>query len=84
MLKILFSPRLLAAETDAPGGGGPEGKAPGGKAPEGKPAKPKSKKVKVRVTCASLGEESEYYKKGDTFETTEERAQALGDLVEVI
>lgn len=80
MLKILFSPRLLAAETDAPGGGG----GPEGKAPEGKPAKPKSKKVKVRVTCASLGEESEYYKKGDTFETTEERAQALGDLVEVI
>lgn len=78
MLKILLSSCLMAAATDAPGGGGD--------ASESAPAKPKPKpkKVKVRVTCASLGEESEYYKKGDTFETTDERAQALGDLVEVI
>lgn len=39
------------------------------------------KTVKVTVQCASLGEGPETYTRGQTFETTESRAKALGDLV---
>lgn len=42
------------------------------------------KKVKVRVLINSLGEDSATYAKGETFETTAERAEALGDSVEVL
>lgn len=38
--------------------------------------------VKLRVCCASLGEDENVYARGDVFETTAERAKALGDMVE--
>lgn len=40
--------------------------------------------VTVRVKVASLGEEGITYEKGDEFETTEARAAALGDSVELV
>lgn len=40
--------------------------------------------ITVRVVCAALGENGETHHKGDTFETTPERARALGDSVEVV
>lgn len=43
-------------------------------------AKEKEATVKVTATC-DLVEAGERYKKGDTFETTAERAQSLGDVV---
>jgi hypothetical protein len=39
--------------------------------------------VKVRV-LVSLGEDTGVYRKGDTFETTPERAAALGAHVELV
>lgn len=63
---------LMAAATDTPPAGGAT-------KPETKP-----KLVKVKVLINSLGEGAEYYKKDDTFETTTERAAALGDCVQVI
>lgn len=69
-LLMLSSLGLMAAATDNTSGGGE--------------AKAKPKMVKVKVLCGSLGEGAEYYKKDDTFETTKERAEALGDLVQII
>ena len=40
--------------------------------------------VTVRVTGETLFENSAHQPKGATFETTPERAEALGDLVEII
>jgi len=42
------------------------------------------KKVKVRVLINSLGEDSATYAKGEIFETSAERAEALGDSVELV
>ena len=42
------------------------------------------KNVKVRVLCNALGEDSSTYLKGETFDTTPDRAAALGDSVEVV
>lgn len=42
------------------------------------------KKVKVRVLINSLGEDTATYAKGEIFETTAERAEALGDSVELV
>jgi len=38
--------------------------------------------VKVRVVKQPIGEDGKHYAKGETFETTPERAAALGPLVE--
>jgi len=49
-----------------------------------KKAAKKAAKVKVKVTVEAvkrLGEDGVIYAKGETFETTEKRAKALGDLV---
>ena len=40
--------------------------------------------VTVKVLIASLGEDEVTYAKGETFETSAERAKALGDSVEII
>jgi hypothetical protein len=69
---LLLSHGLMASAKDTAGAGG-ETKA------EDKP-----KLVKVKVLCPALGEDAESYVKGDTFETTAQRAAALGDLVQVI
>ncbi len=71
-LILLSTLGLMAAATDTPTAGGAA-------KPETKP-----KLVKVKVLCGSLGEGAEYYKKDDTFETTKERAEALGDLVQIV
>lgn len=42
------------------------------------------KKLRVRCLIPSLGEGDDTYSKGDEFETTPERAEALGDLVEPV
>jgi hypothetical protein len=43
---------------------------------------PAAELIKVRVACSHpIGEESGTYFTGDVFETTAERAAALGDLV---
>lgn len=42
------------------------------------------KAVTVKVLCSALGEGDETYLKGQSFETTAERAAALGDSVEII
>lgn len=47
-------------------------------------AKPTAKKVKVKVLINSLGEGDNTYVKDETFETTAERAEALGTCVEVL
>lgn len=49
----------------------------------GSPASSKGD-VQVRVLINSLGEGDVVYAKGETFATTEERAAALGDSVEVV
>lgn len=67
-LFILSALGLMAAATDAPTAGG------GGK----------SKVVTVKVIINSLGEGAEVYSKGQTFETTTDRAAALGDSVELV
>lgn len=49
--------------------------------------KPKPEKrplVTVRVTGQPVGEDHGNYAKGETFETTAERAEALGPLVEIV
>jgi hypothetical protein len=40
--------------------------------------------VKVKVTGQAISEAGVSYSKGDTFETTAERAKALGEFVEVV
>ena len=40
--------------------------------------------ITVRVVSDTLFENGERLAKGDTFETTPERAAALGDLVEIV
>jgi len=40
--------------------------------------------ITVRVVSETLFENGERLAKGDTFETTPERAAALGDLVEIV
>ncbi len=52
-------------------------------APKPKDRQVKSDQVKVRA-LHPLGEDGERYEKGSTFETTAERAKALGSIVEVI
>jgi hypothetical protein len=49
-----------------------------------KPTGDSSPVVTVRVLCNSLGEGGFTYSKGDEFETTEARAAALGDSVELV
>ena len=71
---LLLSLGLMAAATDATGAGGETKSEP----------KAKSKLVKVKVLCPALGEDAESYVKGDTFETTAERAAALGDSVQLV
>lgn len=41
-------------------------------------------KVRVRVLCNSLGEGPDVYTAGQEFETTAERAAALGDSVQIL
>lgn len=48
------------------------------------PKPPKGKKIKVRCLIHSLGEGDEVYTKGQTFDTTEDRAKALGNSVEAV
>lgn len=74
-LFIVSSLGLMAAAKETPdaGGGNPSADAKG-----------KAKTVKVKVLCANLGEGPESHKKGDVFETTEDRAKSLGDHVEII
>ena len=40
--------------------------------------------ITVRVLVNALGEDDTTYFKGDTFQTSAERAAALGDAVEVV
>ena len=40
--------------------------------------------VTVRVTGQAVGENDAHFTKGETFETTPERAAALGTLVEIV
>lgn len=74
-LLMLSALGLMAAATDAPPAGGGDAAA----------AKKAAKsKVTVKVLSAAVGEEDQTYVKGQTFETTAERAAALGDSVEVV
>lgn len=49
-----------------------------------KPKPEKPKLVLVKVTGQPVGEDHGTYSKGETFETTPERADALGSLVEIV
>lgn len=66
---------LMAAATDTPDAGG------GSQAAAKKAAK---SKVKVKVLVGAVGEDGDTHLKGETFETTAERAAALGDSVELV
>jgi hypothetical protein len=69
-LFLLSALGLMAAAGEAPASGA------------GKPAD--KKKVKVKVIAAAIGEGDHTHLQGETFETTAERAAALGDSVEIL